>query len=117
MKLIKGFTRQCCNALRGVSCWNGAISEVVEVVPHKVSASVCGQCRTISQEKYCIVLVVRPGRKLAATRGPEKCKGCAYSSLYSEPWVMWHRNYEDLLIITVVVFAHFFSGKFTQKIY
>lgn len=66
MKLIKEFTRQCCNALRGVSCWSGAISEVVEVVACKVCASVCGQDRTISQEKYCVVLVVLPGRKLAA---------------------------------------------------
>lgn len=66
MKLIKEFTRQCCNALWGVSCWSGAISEAVEFVAHKVCASVCGQDRTISQEKYCVVLVVLPGRNLAA---------------------------------------------------
>lgn len=117
MKLIKEFTRQCCNALRGVSCWSGAISEVVEVVPHKVCASVCGQCRTISQEKYCLVLVVLPGRKRAAVHGPKMRKGCAYSRLYSEPQVMGHRRCEDFLIVTVVLFAHFFSRKLTQKIY
>lgn len=115
MKLIKGFTRQCCNALQGVSCWNDAISEIVEVVPHKVCASVCGQCRTISQEKYYRVLVVLPGRKLAAMHSPKMQKvvhiaGFILSIGDATP------SYEDLLIIAVVLFAHCFSGKFTQKI-
>lgn len=107
MKLIKEFTRQCCSALRGVSRWNEAISEVVEVVPHKVSASVCGQCRTISQKKYRIGLVVPPGRTLAAMRGSRMCKGCAYMRLWRVPdhqccaiylFLFWEVHTEDILI-------------------
>lgn len=117
MKLIKEFTRQCCNALRGVSCWSGAISEVVEVVACKVCTSVCGQDRTISQEKYCVVLVVLPGRKLAAVLGPKMCMGCAYSRLYTEPEVMWYQSCEGFLVITSLLSALVFSGKFTQKVF
>lgn len=85
MKLIKEFTRQCCNALQGVSSWPAAISEVVEVFAHEVCASVCGQHTTVSQEKCCIMMAVHPGRKLAAMRGPELRKVCAYSSLRPKP--------------------------------
>lgn len=93
--------------LRGASCWNAAISEVVEVVPRKVSASVCGQRRTISQEKYCMGLVVPPGRTLAAMRGSKMCQGCAYVRVWKVSdnhccaiylFLFWEVHTGDILI-------------------
>ena len=69
-----------------MSCWNGAISEVVEVVLHTVHVSVCGQCGTISKEKYCIVLVALPGRKLAACMAP----GCV-RAMHRAGFILSHR--------------------------
>lgn len=117
MKLIKEFTRQCCNALQGVSCWPGAISEVVGVVAHKVCASVCGQRRTISQEKHCRVLAVLPGGKLAGMHSPRLCKGSAIGGFYPALYLMWHQSCDYFLISTVMLFASFFSQKLIYEIY
>lgn len=117
MKLIKEFTRQCCNAFWGVSCWSGAVSEVVEVVAHKVCASVCGQDTTISQEKILCSSGSATLQKASCHVGPQNVYGFAYSSFSTETEVLWHQSCEGFPVITALLFALVFPGKFTQKIH